>query len=535
MGLHRLRQYRMVLLVLCVSLAVSFLAWRHEQDNAQLDLHAALDFNVREVSSRIEQRMAAYEQVLHGAQGLYSVSGEIRREDFAAYVNALQLGPDYAGMQGIGMATVVPASQKDSHVLQMRQAGFAGYDIRAEGLHAMYVPVLQLEPFVGRNLVSLGLDLYSDPRQRTAMDRARDSGNAAISSKLVLAAEKTGAADGNADADTAEFLMYLPVYKAGTQNNTPAARLTNIRGWVFAPFRVRDMMASLYGENQAATDVRIFDGVETSAATLMYDSAPHSRLKHGGQDPERIVSTEYITNGGHAWTLVISTLPGYGERVGKDKSRLIAVTGAVLSLLLTLLTWQLVTGRERALALARDMTSELRASEARFRYLAQYDELTGLPNRAMFKDRLQHAILQAKRDKTHLALMYLDLDNFKPVNDSLGHHVGDLLLREVAQRMQTCMRESDTVARIGGDEFVVLLPVVEHEEDALLVAEKIRHTLNQPFEIAGGHVLEVSSSTGIVLYPQHGVDEVELSRNADNAMYKAKELGRNMVKMYQRC
>ncbi|HTD04179.1 CHASE domain-containing protein [Undibacterium sp.] len=534
MGLHRLRQYGLVLLVLSVSLAVSFLAWQHEKNNAVLDLHVSLDFNVRDVSSRIEQRMAAYEQVLHGAQGLYAVSGDIRREDFATYVNALQLGADYAGMGGIGVATIVPASQKDNHILQMRQAGFAGYDIKAEGLHAMYVPVLQLEPFVGRNLATLGLDLYSDARQRAAMDRARDSGNAAISSKLVLAAEKNRAGD----ADTAEFLMYLPIYAAGTASDTPAARLTNIRGWVFAPFRVKDMMASLYGESQAATDVRIYDGVDTGADSLMYDSAPHSRAKPGSKDAssrdtQRIVATEYITNGGHTWTIVIGTLPGYDEQVGKDKSRLIAATGVVLSLLLTMLTWQLATGRERALALARDMTRELRASEARFRYLAQYDELTGLPNRAMFKDRLHHAILQAKRDKTRLALMYLDLDNFKPVNDSLGHHVGDMLLSAVAERMLACVRESDTVARIGGDEFVVLLPVIEHEQDALLVAEKIRHALNQPFEVAGGHVLEVSSSTGVVLYPEHGMDEVALSRNADNAMYKAKELGRNMVRLYQ--
>lgn len=530
MGILRWRQFGLALLVLCVSLFVSFLTWRHEKSNAVLDLHKSLDFNVRYVSSRIEQRMAAYEQVLRGAQGLYAVSGEIRRENFASYVNALQLGADYAGMGGIGIATIVPASQKVNHILQMRQAGFAGYDIKTEGWHAMYVPVLQLEPFVGRNLETLGLDLYADARQRAAMDRARDSGNVAISSKLVLAAERRQAPN----ADTAEFLMYLPLYKDGSVNDTPAARLVNIRGWVFAPFRVHDMMASLYGENQASIDVRIFDGVDTSADTLMYDSVGHSRGKaEGGDDPGRLVATEYISNGGHTWTIVISTLPGYDEQVGKDKSNLIAASGAVLSLLLTLLTWQLATGRERALNLAREMTSELRASEARFRYLAQYDELTGLPNRAMFKDRLHHAILQARRDKSRFALMYLDLDNFKPVNDRLGHHVGDMLLSAVAQRMLACVRESDTVARMGGDEFVVLLPVIEHEQDALLVAEKIRHALSQAFEIAGGHVLEVSSSTGVVLYPEHGTDEAELSKNADNAMYRAKELGRNMVRMHR--
>jgi diguanylate cyclase (GGDEF)-like protein len=208
---------------------------------------------------------------------------------------------------------------------------------------------------------------------------------------------------------------------------------------------------------------------------------------------------------------------------------MIAAAGGLLSVLFTALTWQLLSGRERALRLARAMTRDLRESEARFRYLAQYDELSGLPNRAMFRDRLQHAIVQARRDKTRLALMYLDLDKFKPVNDQLGHHVGDMLLRAVAETMLSCVRESDTVARIGGDEFVILLPVIEQDYDALRVAEKIRYALSQPFQVAGSHVLLVSASIGVAVYPDHGNNEIELSKNADNAMYQAKDRGRNQV------
>lgn len=172
-------------------------------------------------------------------------------------------------------------------------------------------------------------------------------------------------------------------------------------------------------------------------------------------------------------------------------------------------------------------------NEENIRHQAQYDALTDLPNRVLLFDRLRRALAQAKRDKTGLALMYVDLDKFKPINDNLGHAVGDQMLREVAKRIQGCMREADTVARIGGDEFVVLLPIIESEQDALIVAEKIRLVLNQPFEIAG-QTLNISSSTGIAIYPEHGLSEDELTGNADIAMYHAKESGRNNVKVFQK-
>lgn len=165
-------------------------------------------------------------------------------------------------------------------------------------------------------------------------------------------------------------------------------------------------------------------------------------------------------------------------------------------------------------------------------HLAYHDPLTDLPNRMLFADRLQQALASAKRDKTHLALLFIDLDKFKPVNDTYGHNMGDLLLKAVAQRIHDCLRESDTVARMGGDEFVVLLPLTKAEHDALEVAEKIRISLNQPFELAG-YSLSISSSTGIAIYPEHGNEEKQLMKNADDAMYYAKLAGRDNVQVYR--
>jgi diguanylate cyclase (GGDEF)-like protein/PAS domain S-box-containing protein len=172
--------------------------------------------------------------------------------------------------------------------------------------------------------------------------------------------------------------------------------------------------------------------------------------------------------------------------------------------------------------------SERKKTEEHIRHMAQHDPLTGLPNRALFSDRLQSAITNAVRDKTGLALMFIDLDKFKPVNDTYGHGVGDLLLQDVAQRMLQCLRDSDTVARIGGDEFVVLLRGSSAIPETLAVAEKIRKGLERPFLI-DGHVLQISCSIGVARFPEHGQDDITLAKNADLAMYRAKELGRNQI------
>jgi diguanylate cyclase (GGDEF)-like protein/PAS domain S-box-containing protein len=170
--------------------------------------------------------------------------------------------------------------------------------------------------------------------------------------------------------------------------------------------------------------------------------------------------------------------------------------------------------------------TERKNLEVRMHQMAHYDLLTELPNRALLNDRLQQEVIRARRDKTLMAVMFLDLDKFKPVNDNLGHDIGDLLLKQVAVRLLASVRAADTVARLGGDEFVVLLHAIEQQQDAAVVAEKILNALNQPFSI-DGHEVSISGSIGIAAYPEHGKDEKLLLLNADIAMYQAKKDGRN--------
>jgi diguanylate cyclase (GGDEF)-like protein/PAS domain S-box-containing protein len=170
--------------------------------------------------------------------------------------------------------------------------------------------------------------------------------------------------------------------------------------------------------------------------------------------------------------------------------------------------------------------AELAQSASQLRHLANHDTLTGLPNRKLFEERLGQALEWAQENSQLVALLFLDLDGFKLINDTQGHDIGDLLLKAVARRLTGCLRSSDTVSRLGGDEFTVILPAIPGVQDAGRVAEKILTTLSNPFEIEG-HTIFVTISIGISLFPQNGEDAEMLVKEADNAMYQAKELGKN--------
>ena len=189
--------------------------------------------------------------------------------------------------------------------------------------------------------------------------------------------------------------------------------------------------------------------------------------------------------------------------------------------------WDLLRG---VVWIVEDVT-EQRADAARIAFMAHHDQLTGLPNRLLLADRTKVALSQALRNKAQCAVMFLDLDRFKNINDSLGHAIGDELLIEVARRLKAQVRDSDTVARLGGDEFVVVLPAIKVREDAERIAAKIRVSLATPY-ILNGNPVDTTPSIGIALYPEHGDDADALFKCADEAMYAVKNAGRNGYRFY---
>lgn len=496
------------LALLIFSLVVTYNLSMQARRISEIYMQDEFASRVRELNSLILQRMQVYEQVLRGALGLFAASGKVTHDSFREYVSALKLGENSPGIEGVGYAMLIPPEQKESHIRAMRKSGFPDYEIRPGGERELYTSIIYIEPFSGRNLRAFGFDMYSEERRRAAMAHARDINKAVISRKTKLIQES------GIDVQ-AGFLMYLPVYLKGKPHDTVLERRKNLVGWVYAPFRMNDLMRGIEGVRAGDLDIEIYDGDEISDAALMFDSnwnvsAVRQISKFQQVEPLKVAE--------HQWQIAVAALPSFEEKNQNDRAALILRGGVGISFLLSLLVWVFLDDRARAIQAAYQAMQ-----------LALYDALTGLPNRKLITERLTHAIARAKRNHAHLALLFIDLDKFKPVNDEYGHAIGDLLLKDVARRLQGCMRESDTVARLGGDEFVALLTEVSEKHNAEIAATKVLHALTQPFNIAGHHI-EIAASIGVAIYPEHGEDQNMLLKSADMAMYDAKNSGRSMVR-----
>lgn len=309
---------------------------------------------------------------------------------------------------------------------------------------------------------------------------------------------------------------------------TAGARLEN---------QVRERTAELFSANrELQVYKRIMD--ETSEGIILTDldgriqEANPAFCKLAGYELHELIgqNPRVLKSGRHdadfyraMWDAIATSGRWEGEIWNRRKD------GTVYPKLLSIDTIRDEEGRpERYVGLSADI-SKLKEAEESLNRLAFYDPLTGLPNRALFTDRFSQALARSKRESARAALLYLDLDHFKDVNDTLGHQAGDDLLKEAARRLSNQVRGTDTVCRLGGDEFTVILENIKRSADAEAVARKIIEALQFPFRVAGNEVY-VGASVGIALYPFDGVDFDDLVKHADAAMYEAKEKGRGQLR-----
>lgn len=629
-----------VLLVLLTGFLSVYFLQQTALNTARHAQQEDFDYQSREIALRIEQRLDSYAQVLRGARGLFIASQRVGRGEFRDFVSSQELERRYPGIQGVGFSLIVRPDEMARHIASIRKEGFPGYTPYPQDKREFYTSVIYIEPFSNRNLRAFGYDMFSDPVRLAAMEQARDLDISVMSGKVKLVQE-------NEQEAQSGFLMYLPVYRNGKPHATVAERSANIIGWVYAPFRMNDLMDGVLGKQVHNIDFEIYDGADVSAETMMYDSRagqvhPGAQLYHYmGQ----------IEAKGRKWTINLYSLPAFEANIDTGRITIIRASGLLISVLLSLVVWQLAAGRARALKLAQDITSELRHSEEqlkeaqrvaylgsweedltshrliwsdemyhiferdpasfqpsydavleaihpddrilvdnafkesvanrtswsvehrllmldgrvkyvrtkgetsydeqdqllrsigavqditeqklaqeRIEHMAHYDSLTNLPNRALFYDRLRQATHVARRTKSGITLLFMDLDGFKEVNDTLGHHAGDLLLIGVAERLSGRVRESDTVSRLGGDEFTVILSGMHKEEDVIAEAHKIIQSISVPFDLEGSKAV-IGISIGIARYTEEADNEDDLVRRADEAMYAAKSAGKNTYRI----
>lgn len=292
-------------------------------------------------------------------------------------------------------------------------------------------------------------------------------------------------------------------------------------------------------EAQLALGARIFDATNHAMLVTQLDGTiiavndaftrltGYSRQEALGHNPRLLQSGRHDTAFYRSlWTTLLATDHWSGDIWDRRKD------GSMYPKYLSISTIRNAQGEASLFSGIFYDVSERKNVEERLDRLAHYDGLTGLPNRCLLLDRLELAIGQAEREDCKLAVMYLDLDHFKQVNDSLGHAVGDALLQEAARRMKACVRAVDTVARMGGDEFVVLVPQVHAVSDVLGVAQKMLSALLPPYELEG-QSLVCGPSVGISIYPDDSPDLELLIRHADAAMYRVKQSGRANFRLYQ--
>ena len=343
-------------LVLTAGLIITYFSQQAAYNSAYNLQQENFNFKTRLIKLRIEHRLITYESLLQGVKGLYVATEDVSREDFHNYVTILNLESQFSGIQGVGFSQIIPPQIKNEHIESIRKEGFPNYSLRPESQRDLYTSIIYLEPFTERNQLAFGYDMYSEPVRRTAMEQARDLDEAVMSGKVTLVQE-------NEQTVQAGFLMYLPVYRNGHPHKTLVERRANIIGWVYAPFRMDNLMAGILGEQASTIDYTIYDGENATPEALMYDDDDHL-LSINFQDEALFHTNQKINGIGHVWQIYLRSLPTFDAGIDTRQVVTIQLTGIAMSILLSLLVWLLANRRERAIRLARRMTSELHSSEA---------------------------------------------------------------------------------------------------------------------------------------------------------------------------
>ncbi len=519
---RRLTALLLTLLVLSAGTAVSFGAYLAVETGEDRYAGQLMDRYAAEITDAVTDRVARYGDTLADLGYAIGAQTDLTRDDFQR-ITAGIVANRLPGTSGIGF--IVPATTAEVPAVQRfwRGQGVTGLVLMPNPAVAEHEFVIFEKGFDGRKEMH-GTDMTASPQASAMLTVARDSGRLAISAAYHLLRDDVVAAG----LRQSSVALATPVY-TGLGTAAPDRFI----GWSTMGLRVQDFLSqTLLDRGQGVVQAQLVDPAGT--ATVLADVAPGNRVDD--RDLERHTS---ITAGQRLWQISMFPTSRLLSVTDRGLSRLTLASGTGLTIMLAAMTAVMAGSRNRALEqvdrataeLRRDISrreqveSQLREREDQLRYLAFHDQLTGLANRLLFYDRLKHALTTHARGGRHFAVLFIDLDGFKQINDEHGHDAGDTVLRAIAGRLRTGLRASDTVARFGGDEFAIILEGLTSAADARPTAERIIADAQEPIMI-GAFAARVSASVGIAInQPGFGADDI--IREADTAMYAAKTSGKN--------
>ncbi len=505
---------RTVALPMVLALAVAGTSYYQLRLSDERAMHQQFEQTSADLAGRLQRRLDAQTDGVAAIAKLMELSDHLTESDFRTATQPwLQR---YTGTQNFGWSPRVDAIERASFEAEQSQKRKAPFLIKGRDTQGTvfpappasdHLPITLVEPLESNRSV-LGLDVSVLPATMAAVKASRESRAPAVTSGIRLVQE-SGTQRG--------VIMYQAVYA-----QTPTDM--EFKGVVSAVFRMDDVLHAVLGRpDQNEFTICLIDmdapsGNERLSGAESCDDHPHtSRALHADWP---------VVFGNRQWRLHFWAGSQYLGHQRNWTAWATMSTGLVAVAMLGAFLMVISGHNRRTQQLVELRTHELARTNASLVQLAHFDPLTGLANRAHWMAQAETALTSAQQSQEQLAVMFLDLDRFKHVNDSLGHNQGDLLLKTVAQRMRECLRARDVLARLGGDEFVVLLPRVKGKEGAAVAASKIVKALSAPVAL-DPHEVTVSASLGVAFYPDDGQDVETLLRHADTAMYSIKDAGRN--------
>jgi diguanylate cyclase (GGDEF)-like protein len=479
----------------------SFFAGNVVARNDAQTAHQSFVTSSEEIASTLKLAIQHEQDLVVNAGAFFVRTPDPTETEYQQWLAASRTFAQYPELTGIAQVVVVPASRLRAFEVRALKdpAGTLGangtFQITPAGARPYYCLANVAQSRSGQSVAPAGFD-YCDTILGPEFLKARDSGE--------------GAYLPYGSGSNEILVVGTPIYTTGVVPTTVQARRADFIGWIGTEVIPSELLVTALANHP-----------RTAVAFVYSDHSSEVTFKAGAAPPKGQSTTIQLDNG---WRVQTYGALSAGGVLDNGNALTVLLSGLLLSVMLAILIYVLGTGRSRALAMVHERTDQLQ-------HQALHDSLTGLPNRALILDRINQMLARARRDHIEVAVLFLDLDNFKDINDTLGHDAGDQLLVGVGVRLSNVLREADTVGRLGGDEFVILAEGASLAPGAEAVAERIIDVMKAPFVIPASDVpLTVTASIGIAEGMRTKPEE--LLRDADIAMYRAKSVGKQCAVVF---